>query len=350
MRECFKNLPKCMCRTIRVLGSPLCRTLDVPAMLDVLVDALVYGLFGLAENSSWGQAVHYFVSDTILIGVLLIVVTHVMGLINAFLPVERVREWIASGRLRGSEHLVASGFGAVTPFCSCSSIPLFIGFLQGGIPLGVTLSFLITSPLVNEVALALFIGLFGWKVTLIYATSGILLGTVLGWGLGKLGLGAWVEDWVWEVAQGQAEEDGTDQQSLWEQWPSISREAMDIVTGVAPYVLAGLVVGAGIHGFVPVGFFEQYLSGGGLLGVPASVGVAVPMYANAAGVLPVVESLVTKGIPLGTALAFMMAVVGLSLPEAMMLKKVMQTRLLATFFGAVAVSIVGLGYLFNWVL
>lgn len=319
-------------------------------MLDVLVDALVFGLLGLAENSSWGQAVHYFVSDTILIGGLLIVVTHVMGLINASLPVERVREWIASGRLRGSEHLVASGFGAVTPFCSCSSIPLFIGFLQGGIPLGVTLSFLITSPLVNEVALALFIGLFGWKVTLIYAASGILLGTVLGWGLGTLGLGAWVEDWVWEVAQGQAEEDGTDQRSLWEQWPSISREAMDIVTGVAPYVLAGLVVGAGIHGFVPVGFFEQYLSGEGLLGVPASVVVAVPMYANAAGVLPVVESLVTKGIPLGTALAFMMAVVGLSLPEAMMLKKVMQTRLLTTFFGAVAVSIVGLGYLFNWVL
>jgi uncharacterized membrane protein YraQ (UPF0718 family) len=319
-------------------------------MLDALVDALVFGLFDLGETSSWGKAVHYFVSDTILIGTLLIVVTHVMGLINAYLPVERVRDWIASGRLRGSEHLVASGFGAVTPFCSCSSIPLFIGFLQGGIPLGVTLSFLITSPLVNEVALALFIGLFGWKVTLIYAGSGILLGTVLGWGLGTLGLGAWVEDWVWEMAQNQTEEAPDEQRSLWERLPSISREAMDIVTGVAPYVLAGLVVGAGIHGFVPVNFVEQYLSGGGLLGVPASVAVAVPMYANAAGVLPIVESLVTKGIPLGTALAFMMAVVGLSLPEAMMLKKVMKTRLLATFFGAVAVSIVGLGYVFNWVL
>ncbi len=319
-------------------------------MLDALVDALVFGLFGLTEHSSWGEALHYFVYDTILIGTLLIVVTHVMGLINAYLPVERVREWIASGRLRGSEHLVASGFGAVTPFCSCSSIPLFIGFLQGGIPLGVTLSFLITSPLVNEVALALFIGLFGWQVTLIYAVSGILLGTVLGWGLGKLGLGAWVEDWVWEMAQNEADEGPNEQRSLWKRLPSISRDAMEIVTGVAPYVLAGLVVGAAIHGFVPVGFVEQYLSGGGLLGVPASVAVAVPMYANAAGVLPIVESLVTKGIPLGTALAFMMAVVGLSLPEAMMLKKVMKTRLLATFFGAVAVSIVGLGYVFNWVL
>jgi hypothetical protein len=286
----------------------------------------------------------------IVIGALLIVVTHVMGLINAYLPVERVRTWIASGRLRGSEHLVASGFGAVTPFCSCSSIPLFLGFLQGGIPLGVTLSFLITSPLVNEVALALFLGFFGWKVTLLYAASGILLGTVLGWGLGRLGLGAWVEDWVWEIANDQGRKEAEERQSLWDQLPSISREAMDIVRGVAPYVLAGLVVGAAIHGFVPVGFFEQYLSGEGLLAVPASVAVAVPMYANAAGVLPVVESLVTKGIPLGTALAFMMAVVGLSLPEAMMLKKVMKTRLLATFFGSVAVSIVGLGYFFNWVL
>lgn len=319
-------------------------------MLDALVDALVFGLFGFAEHSSWGQALHYFVYDTILIGTLLIVVTHVMGLINAYLPVERVRGWIASGRFRGGEHLVASGFGAVTPFCSCSSIPLFIGFLQGGIPLGVTLSFLITSPLVNEVALALFIGLFGWKVTLLYAASGILLGTVLGWGLGRLGLGAWVEDWVWKIANDRAEAEGEERQSLWEQLPSVSREAMEIVTGVAPYVLAGLLVGAAIHGFVPVGFFEQYLSGEGLLAVPASVVVAVPMYANAAGVLPVVESLVTKGIPLGTALAFMMAVVGLSLPEAMMLKKVMKMRLLATFFGTVAVSIVGLGYLFNWVL
>ncbi|MFB6098072.1 MAG: permease [Salinibacter sp.] len=319
-------------------------------MLDAFVDTIVFGLFGLAEHSAWGEALHYFVYDTLLIGTLLVVVTHVMGLINAYLPVERVRAWIASGRLRGSEHLVASGFGAVTPFCSCSSIPLFIGFLQGGIPLGVTLSFLITSPLVNEVALALFIGLFGWKVTLLYAASGVLLGTALGWVLGRLGIGAWVEDWVWEVARGQAEEDGADRRSPWEQLPSISQEAMDIVTGVAPYVLAGLVVGAGIHGFVPVGFFEQYLSGEGLLAVPASVVVAVPMYANAAGVLPVVESLVTKGVPLGTALAFMMAVVGLSLPEAMMLKKVMKTRLLATFFGTVAVSIVGLGYLFNWVL
>src|SRR6056297_1560709 len=175
-------------------------------MLDAFADGLIYGLAGLSDATHLGEALHFFVYETLKIGLLLVLVTHLMGLINAYLPVERVREWIASGRLRGSEHLVASGFGAVTPFCSCSSIPLFIGFLQGGIPLGVTLSFLITSPLVNEVALALFISLFGWKVTLLYAASGILLGTVLGWGLGRLGLGRFVEDWVWEIAEQGADE------------------------------------------------------------------------------------------------------------------------------------------------
>ncbi|WP_103026955.1 permease [Salinibacter altiplanensis] len=319
-------------------------------MLESFADWLIFSLAGLPAGVQWADAVHFFVYETMKIGFLLIVVTHLMGLINAYLPVERVREWIASGRLRGSEHLVASGFGAVTPFCSCSSIPLFIGFLQGGIPLGVTLSFLITSPLVNEVALALFIGLFGWQVTLVYAVTGILLGTTLGWALGKLRLGRYVEDWVWDIAEGQATQAGGDQKSLWERLPSVSSEAMGIVTDIAPYVLAGLAIGAGIHGYVPTGFFEQYLSEGNPLAVPLSVVLAVPMYANASGILPVVQALVAKGVPLGTAIAFMMAVVGLSLPEAMMLKKAMQTRLLATFFGAVGVSIIGLGYLFNLVL
>ncbi len=321
-------------------------------MIEAFADWLIYSTLGLSESTHWGAALHFFVYETIKIGALLLIVTHLMGLINAYFPVERVRTLIASGKLHGSEHLVASGFGAVTPFCSCSSIPLFIGFLQGGIPLGVTLSFLITSPLVNEVALALFIGLFGWKVTVIYAISGILLGTVLGWVLGRAGLGQYVEDWVWEIAQDRTTDapDGTDDRSLWERLPSISREAMNIVSGIALYVLAGLAIGAGIHGFVPTGFFEEYLASSNPLAVPMSVVVAVPMYANASGIIPVVQALVAKGIPLGTAIAFMMAVVGLSLPEAMMLKKVMQTRLLAAFFSTVAVAIVGLGYVFNWVL
>jgi len=319
-------------------------------MVEAFTDWLVYGRAGLSEASRWGTSLHFFVYETVKIGLLLVVVTHVMGAINAYFPVERIRRMISSGRLRGSEHLSASLFGAVTPFCSCSSIPLFIGFLQGGIPLGVTLSFLITSPLVNEVALALFIGLFGWKVTLVYATSGILLGTVLGWGLGRLRLGRYVKDWVVEGVENEGAGDPSERTDFHEQLPRISREAMEIVRGIAPYVLAGLAVGAGIHGFVPTGVFETYLSGGNPLGVPISVVLAVPMYAGASSVLPIVQALAAKGVPLGTALAFMMAVVGLSLPEAMMLKKVMQTRLLAVFFGSVGASIVALGYLFNWVL
>jgi len=321
-------------------------------MFEWIADTLIYDLIGLSDATHWGSAVHFFVYETTKIGFLLLVVTHLMGLVNAYFPIERVRELIASGKLHGSEHLVASGFGAVTPFCSCSSIPLFIGFLQGGIPLGVTLSFLITSPLVNEVALALFIGLFGWKVTVIYAVSGVLLGTTLGWALGRFGLGAYVEDWVWEVAQNQSDASGPahDERSFWERLPSISQDAMNIVSGIALYVVAGIAIGAGIHGFVPTGFFETYLAGDNLLAVPMSVVLAVPMYANAAGILPVVQALVAKGIPLGTAIAFMMAVVGLSLPEAMMLKKVMQTRLLATFFVTVSISIIGLGYVFNLIM
>ena len=315
-------------------------------MWESFADWFVYGMLGL-EASRWGAVLHFFVYETLKIGFLLLVVTHLMGLVNAYFPVERVRGLIASGRLRGAEHLVAASFGAATPFCSCSSIPLFIGFLQGGIPLGVTFSFLITSPLVNEVALALFLGMFGWKVTLVYAASGILLGTVLGWLLGRLGLERHVEDWVWQIAQQRVDAAGAVRPKLREKGPAISREALGIMKRIGPYVLAGIGVGAFIHGFVPTGFFEQYISETNPLAVPLSVLLAVPMYASASGVIPVVQALVAKGIPLGTAMAFMMAVVGLSLPEAMMLKKVMRVRLLGTFFGAVALSIVVLGYTFN---
>lgn len=318
-------------------------------MWDALADAIVHGLLGLQAGTRWADSLHFFVHEVAKIGFLLVAVTHLMGLVNALLPVERVREVIASGRLRGGEHLAASTFGAVTPFCSCSSIPLFIGFLQGGIPLGVTFSFLITSPLVNEVALAVFLGTFGWKVTVLYAGAGILLGTVLGAVLGRLELEPQLERWAREAAGrgrslgvhpgGPAPREGLLRR--------VSREAMGITAGVAPYVLAGVAVGAAVHGWVPAGIFDAWLGEGNPLAVPAAVIAAVPMYAGASGAIPVIEALVAKGVPLGTALAFMMGVVGLSLPEALMLKKVMRPRLLATFFGSVAASIVLVGYGFN---
>jgi uncharacterized protein len=314
-------------------------------MIESFASWATAAVFG-AEASMWADSFRFFVFETVKIGALLLVITHIMGAVNAFFPVERVREVIASGRLRGLEHLGASVFGAVTPFCSCSSIPLFLGFLQGQIPLGVTFSFLITSPLVNEVALALFLGMFGWKVTLTYAVSGILLGTLLGWALGKFRLERYVEDWVWKIAEKRP---AGALRSPIHSLRAISSEAFGIIQKIGVYVLVGIGVGSLIHGFVPTGFFESFLNESNPLGVPLSVAIAVPMYASASGVIPVVQALVAKGVPLGTAMSFMMATVGLSLPEALILRKVMRPRLLGVFFGSVALSIVGLGYLFNLV-
>ena len=229
-------------------------------------------------------------------------------------------------------------------------MPLFIGFVKGGIPLGVTLSFLITSPLVNEVAVAMFLGTFGFKITLVYVISGVLLGCVGGIVLGRLRLERYLSEWVKQMQQ-QAESQSTQWNATGEKFatrlPLIVRDALQIVRGVFIYIIIGIAVGAAMHGYVPEGFFEQYMSRDNLLAVPVSVLLAVPMYANAAGIVPVVEVFVAKGVPLGTAIAFMMSVVGLSLPEATLLKKVMTWRLIGIFFATIASFIIFSGYLFN---
>lgn len=256
-------------------------------------------------------------------------------------------------RMYGLQYLLAALFGAITPFCSCSSIPLFIGFVKGGIPLGVTFAFLITSPLVNEVAVAMFLGSFGLKVTLIYVVSGILLGVIGGFVLGRMRLAPYLSDWVKQIqahSSAQADEWEKDHTTFIRRLPAIVRDAWRIVRGVLVYILIGIGIGAFMHGFVPEGFFEQYMSKDNWLAVPLSVLLAVPMYANAAGIVPVIEVFVAKGIPMGTAIAFMMAVVGLSLPEATLLKKVMTWRLIGIFFGTVAFFIILSGYLFNFIL
>lgn len=316
-------------------------------MLEQLANWLVYSVLDLDAGQAFAGSLHFFIYEGVKIGLLLLLITHLMGAINLYFPIEKVRTLISSGRLKGFEYPAASLFGAITPFCSCSSIPLFIGFLQGGIPTGVTFAFLITSPLVNEVALALFLAAFGVKVTLIYAASGILLGTVLGWFLGRFNLEKHLEPWVRDLASKNVE--GNPAQSMIRRrMRQVSRDAMEIVKTIAPYVLVGVAIGALIHGYVPTGYFEAYMGeGAGIWSVPVSVIVAIPMYANASAVIPIMQALVAKGIPLGTAMAFMMAVVGLSLPEALMLKKVMNLKLLSAYFGLVAVSIIALGYLFN---
>ena len=258
-----------------------------------------------------------------------------MGIINAYFPIERLRNYLTSRKLYGLQYFFAALFGAITPFCSCSSIPLFIGFVKGGIPLGVTFAYLITSPLVNEVAVAMFIGTFGLRITTIYVISGILLGMIGGFILGKMKLESYLSDWVKQIQQNSNSDSGTwakEHTPFFRRLPTIIHEAWRIVRGVLLYILIGIGLGAFMHGYVPEGFFEQYMAKDNWFAVPLSVVLAVPMYANAAGIVPVIEVFVAKGIPLGTAIAFMMAVVGLSLPEATLLKKVMTWRLIGIFF------------------
>ena len=322
-------------------------------MIQQFADWLVYGIFGIDAATPLGIAVNFFVYDTIKIIILLFCISFVMGIINAYFPIERLRQYLTTHKLYGLDYFMAALFGGITPFCSCSSVPLFIGFVKGGIPLGVTLTFLIASPLVSEVAIAMFLGSFGVKATLIYVVSGTVLSMIAGYVLGRMRLEPYLSDWV-KNAQMQSN-------ALSEQWevektpflkrlPIITKESWGIVRSVLLYIIIGIGIGAAMHGYVPEGFFEQFLSAENWWGVPLAVVLAVPVYANPASVVPVIEVFVSKGVPLGTAIAFMMAVIGLSIPEATMLKKVMTWRLIGIFFGVVTLLIIISGYLFNWIL
>jgi len=322
-------------------------------MILKFADWFVYGIVGLDPETHLGQALNFFVYDTIKILFLLFLVSTIMGVINAYFPIQRLRHFLTTRKLYGLQYLFAAVFGSITPFCSCSSVPLFIGFVKGGIPLGVTFSYLITSPLVNQIAVAMFLGAFGWKATLTYLFSSILMGTFGGWLLGKMRLEPLLTDWVLAL-QRQSEREAAEWQeqnlSFWKRLPQICRDSWGITRGVVPYVLIGIGIGAAMHGYVPENFFEHWLRKDNLFAVPAAVIAAVPIYANAAAIVPVIQVFVAKGIPLGTALAFMMAVVGLSLPEAMMLKKVMTLKLIGIFFATVTSFIIILGYFFNLIL
>ncbi|HKK54314.1 MAG TPA: permease [Patescibacteria group bacterium] len=320
--------------------------MDIFYPIELFADWFSYGLLNLNEVSHFGSSVNFFVYDSIKIILLLLVINYFMAILRHHLPVEKLRNFLVSRKWYGLDYFLAAIFGTITPFCSCSSIPLFIGFLEAGIPLGVTLTFLIVSPLVNEVAVVLFLGLFGIKITALYVGSAILLGIIGGFILSKLKLEKYVADYVWKIKSQKVE---TKEEKITAKKLAIRfwKEAVSLTKKLTPYVLIGIAVGAGIHGFVPTGFFEEYISAENFWAVPVSTILAVPMYANSVGVIPIMESLVAKGIPLGTAMAFMMAVVGLSLPEALILKKVMKTKLLVYFFGITTINIIIIGYLFN---
>jgi uncharacterized membrane protein YraQ (UPF0718 family) len=277
---------------------------------------------------------------------LLAVVVFGVGIVRSFFTPERTRR-ILSGRRESAGNVLAAMLGVVTPFCSCSAVPLFIGFVTTGVPLGVTLSFLISAPMVNEIALVLLFGLFGWKVALLYMGTGLAIAIVSGWILGRMRLERWVEGWVYQLDPG-AREEGEGSAVTWSERVGQGRAAVrDIVGKVWPYVLAGIAVGAAIHGYVPENFMASIMGKSAWWSVPLAVLLGIPMHSNAAGIIPVVQALLGKGAALGTVLAFMMAVIGLSLPEMIILRKVLKVPLIITFAGVVGFGILVVGYLFN---
>jgi len=306
---------------------------------------LSYELLPLNRGSHLGSAVEFFLFEVPKVLMLLTLVVFVVGVIRSFFTPERTRA-ILAGRRESVGNVLAALLGIVTPFCSCSAVPLFIGFVTTGVPLGVTFSFLISAPMINEVALVLLYGLFGWKVAAIYVGTGLSIAIVAGWTIGRLKLERHVEAWVYEK-QGSAA--AVPAESLgWSERLGAGRDAVrDIVGKVWPYVLLGIAVGAGIHGYVPEGLMASVMGKDAWWSVPVAVLLGVPMYANAASIIPIVQALLGKGAALGTVLAFMMAVIGLSLPEAIILRQVLRPRLIAIFFGIVALGIMLVGFLFN---
>jgi hypothetical protein len=277
---------------------------------------------------------------------LLVLVVFAVGVVRSFFTPERTRR-ILAGKRESAGNLLAALLGIVTPFCSCSAVPLFIGFVASGVPLGVTFSFLISAPMVNEIALVLLFGLFGWKIAVIYAATGLSIAMASGWVIGRLGMEKHVEDWVY--ATPSAGGDGDEPREVsWRERVRYGLDAVrDIVGKVWPYVLAGIAVGAAIHGYVPENFMAGIMGAGAWWSVPLAVLIGIPMYSNAAGIIPVVQALLDKGAAIGTALAFMMSVIGLSLPEMIILRKVLKPRLIAAFAGVVGAGILVVGYLFN---
>ncbi len=323
--------------------------MDIFFPIQQFADLVTYQIFRITPHSYWGDTINFFIYDVIKIGLLLVVVNYVMAITRYYFPMEKVRDILTKRRWFGLDYLFAALLGVVTPFCSCSSIPLFIGFLGAGIPLGVTFAFLISSPLVNESSLYLFPAMFGWKVTVIYNLLGMGVAILGGMLIQKLGVEKYVKPELLKFkSRAQVEvEHGGNALTLKEQVAYFWTDGMAITRTVFPYVVLGVSIGALIHGFVPASIVEKYLSTHSWWAVPLATLLGAPLYANSVSVIPVMEALVKKGVPLGTALAFMTAIVTVSIPESMMLKKVMSWQLLSLFFGITIIGIMIMGYVLN---
>jgi uncharacterized membrane protein YraQ (UPF0718 family) len=333
-----------------ILGLAAVLWVALYAALKPLWDYLIFDLLSLPEERRWSDAIHFFFFDTTKILLLLVGIIFVIRILRSYLSIERTRRMLG-GRREGVGNVAAAGLGVATPFCSCSAVPAFIGFVAAGVPLGVTLSFLISSPLVNEVAVVLLYGMFGFKIAALYIGAGLLLAIVAGFVLGKMRLDRYVEPFVLEAAAavpGAGPEEAT---LTWSERIELGIEEVKMIVGkVWLYLLAGIALGAAIHGWVPADFFARVAGSGNPLAVPVSVVLGVPLYSNAAGVLPLVEALHAKGMAMGTLLAFMMSVVALSLPEMILLRRVLRPKLLAIYVAVVASGIVAIGFLFNAIL
>ena len=317
--------------------------------LTEFADAVIAAL-GLTHGTHLGEAVHFFFFDTPKVLLLLTGIVFVMGIIQTFFSPERTRAML-SGKRVGVGNVLAASLGIVTPFCSCSAVPLFIGFLSAGVPLGVTFSFLISAPMVNEVALVLLFGMFGWQVAALYLGLGLTVAIIAGLVIGKLKMERYLEDWVQNILAGTAPEFQGENLSWVDRFQAGWHHVKEIVGKVWPYIMVGIALGAAIHGYVPEDFMASIMGKDApWWSLPAAVLIGVPMYTNAAGIIPIVEALIGKGAALGTVLAFMMSVIALSLPEMIILRKVLRIPLIATFAGVVAGGILLVGYVFNLVL
>lgn len=316
--------------------------------LDEFAQTLL-NLTGLRHETHLGEALYFFFFDTPKVLLLLTGIVFVMGIVQTFFAPERTRA-LLSGKRLGVGNVLAASLGIVTPFCSCSAVPLFIGFLSAGVPLGVTFSFLISAPMVNEVALVLLFGMFGWKVAGLYLGLGLLIAIISGLVIGRLKMECYLEDWVQAIVQGESAHLPDEKITWLERLQAGGAHVREIVGKVWPYILAGIALGAGIHGYVPQDFMASFMGADHWWAVPAAVLLGVPMYSNAAGIIPIVEALIGKGAALGTVLAFMMSVIALSAPEMIILRKVLKPRLIATFAGIVACGIMLVGFVFNAVL
>jgi len=306
-----------------------------------------FSILGLEEGSLLGEAVNFFIYDSIKIFILLFGIIFLVTFIRSFLPPEKIKKFLTN-RFEFIGNILAALFGIITPFCSCSAVPLFIGFVESGVPLGVTFSYLISAPMVNEVAAAMLLGLFGPTVALLYIASGVTIAIIVGFILGKLKLEHLVEDYVWKIKAG--ENNQLIKLTTKERFGESLRYTKDLVKKVFPYVLLGVGLGSIIHGYAPENLLTQIAGKNNLFAVPIAVAIGVPLYSNAAGTIPIVKSLIEKGLPLGTSLSFMMAVTALSLPEMIILRKVLKPKLLTIYIFILALGIMFTGYLFNIIL